>query len=108
MPADLKSILNLDVPVIVRLGQRTMRVNDVMSLRPGSIIELAKDADEELDLLINNQTIGKGHAVKIGENFGLRINHVGDPATRIEAMGPATAAAATDDDEDDDPFSRML
>jgi flagellar motor switch protein FliN/FliY len=87
MPSDIRTILSLEVPVVVRLGERTLQLQDVIRLVPGSIIELPKAADEELDLLVNNKQIGSGTAVKVGENFGLRITYIGDMKDRVRAMG---------------------
>ncbi len=99
MMPDLNAILTLEVPVIVRLGDRKMTLQEVMSIAPGSILELHKNADDELDLLVNNKHLGHGRAVKVGENFGLQITYVGDLKARIEALGskPAAGAAASDD-----------
>jgi len=88
--SDLNAILRLEVPVIVRLGERTLRTDEVLALVPGSIIELPKNAEEPLDLMVNNKQIGLGVAVKIGENFGIRIMFVGDVRSRIEALGAAS------------------
>ncbi len=88
----LRPILTLDVPLIVVLGERSMSVRDVVALTPGSIIELPKGADEELELLVNNKPVGLGKAVKVGENFGIRLSFVGDIKTRVMALaGPAIA-----------------
>lgn len=86
MSCDLQTILNLSVPVIVQLGHRRMSLDDVLSLGPGVIIELNRPADEELDLRVNNKTIGQGTAVKVGENFGLRVSAIGSPRERIKAL----------------------
>jgi flagellar motor switch protein FliN/FliY len=94
MPADVTSILKLEVPLIVRLGERQMTMAQVVSLVPGVIIELPKNADEELELLVNNKPLGTGLAVKVGENFGIRITHIGDVKARVEAMGSAAIAKA--------------
>jgi len=64
-----------------------MRVSEVVRLLPGSILELTKSADAELDILVNNHLVGTGTAVKVGENFGIRITHIGDSAARLSAMG---------------------
>ncbi len=86
MPTDLRTILDLTVPVIVQIGQRRLAIEDVLSLSPGSILELPKHADEPLELLINNKKIGVGEAVKVGENFGIRIMSIGSARSRIKAM----------------------
>ena len=87
MPADVTAILKLEVPLIVRLGERQMTLAQVISLVPGVIIELPKSAEEELELLVNNKRLGLGTAVKVGENFGIRITQIGDIKSRVEAMG---------------------
>ncbi len=93
MRAHLPSILKLEVPVIVLLGQRDMTLSEIMALQPGSIIELPKESEEELELLVNNKAIGTGRAVKVDENFGLRLSFVGDLRGRIAAIGAAATAS---------------
>jgi flagellar motor switch protein FliN/FliY len=88
---DPSRILNLEVPVIVQLAERTMPMADIMNLTTGAIIEFEKSADDDLDLMINNKCIGRGNAVKVGENFGLRINTIGSVRSRIKAMGGKSA-----------------
>ncbi|MCA9283978.1 MAG: FliM/FliN family flagellar motor switch protein [Phycisphaerales bacterium] len=87
MPADLSAILQLEVPLIVQIAERAMALEAVIHLAPGAIIELPKDADAELEVLVNNRVIGFGRAVKVGENFGVQISYVGDLRDRVAAMG---------------------
>lgn len=101
MPSDVRSILNLEVPVLVLLGERRVRMVEVTSWVPGAIVEIPKHADEELHILVNNKVIGTGVAVKVGENFGVRITFIGDLKDRIQAMGSSstTGADASDSSE---------
>lgn len=92
MLSDVKGILSLEVPLIVLLGDRQMKVADVVSMATGSIIELPKAADEELTVLVNNKPVGSGSAVKVGENFGIKITYMGDIKSRIMALGVGGAA----------------
>lgn len=87
LPPDIKRTLRLRVPVIVRLAERYMSIREIMRLSPGSIIEFDKLGDAELDLMINNRVIGYGSAVKVGENFGLRVQSIGRLGERIRSMG---------------------
>ena len=84
---ELDRILRLSVPLIVRLAERKMNCNEVMRLGTGAIIEFSKSSDQPLELLVNNKVIALGEAVKVGENFGLRIRQVGDPKQIVEALG---------------------
>jgi len=86
-PTELKRILRLQVPVIVKLAERKIGLQEVLRLGVGAIIEFSKSSDEPLELHINNKVIGLGEAVKVGENFGLRITQVGDVKQVIKALG---------------------
>jgi flagellar motor switch protein FliN/FliY len=83
---DLKTILQLRVPVIVQIARQRMPMETVLALGPGAILEFEKSADDELDLLVNNKAVGKGAAVKVGENFGLRLTAIGGAQQRLAAM----------------------
>jgi flagellar motor switch protein FliN/FliY len=86
MKTDLQSILALEVPVIVVLGERQIPVQEVVEWVPGSIFELPKSAEEDLEVWINHRPVGLGSAVKIGENFGIRVTFVGDLKQRLLAL----------------------
>ena len=87
MSNDLARILHLEVPLIVQIAERRMPLSEVTALTHGSIIELPKQIDEELDVLVNNSQIGSGRAVKVGENFGVRMTNVGAVTARVAALG---------------------
>jgi len=84
---ELQRIMRMEVPVIVKLAERKLTLAEVMRLGPGAIIEFSKSSDEPLELLINNKAIGLGDAVKVGENFGLKINQIGDVKEVIRSLG---------------------
>ena len=79
-------ILKIRVPVAVRLAEREMALSDILALGPGTILEFNRLADSELDLMVNNQQIGCGVAVKVNERFGLRINQLGNVRERIRSL----------------------
>ena len=85
--SELSRIMRLEVPVIVKLAERKLAMSEVLRLGVGSIIEFVKSNDEPLQLMINNRTIAIGEAVKVGENFGLRIKQVGTMKQLVAAMG---------------------
>jgi len=95
MRPELQAVLNLEVPVIVEIGRTRMSTRAVMALAPGKILEIPKSAEDELEMLVNNKTIGTGIAVKIGENFGLQISYIGNVRERLEALASGEAVAGT-------------
>ncbi len=79
--------MKLEVPIIVRLAERRLNVHEVMRLGVGAIIEFSKSNEEPLELMVNNKVIGQGEAVKVAENFGLRITQIGDAKQIANALG---------------------
>lgn len=86
LPASAQRVLRIRVPIIVRLAHRKMSTAQVLGLAPGKILEFDQDAEEPLDLLMNNHRIGCGVAVKVGENFGLRVTSILGAQGKLRAM----------------------
>ncbi len=87
MSPSLERILQITVPVHVNIAERTMDVASIMELNVGSILEFTKAADSDLQLVVVNECIGCGQAVKVGENFGLQITTIESMTERIRALG---------------------
>ena len=90
---EIKRILGLSIPVTVTIAQREMVIESVLAFKVGTIIEFDVAFDSELTLQVANHPIAKGHAVKIGENFGLRVTRIDTIEDRIEAMGEGSLPA---------------
>jgi flagellar motor switch protein FliN/FliY len=89
--AGVARILGLSVPVTATLAERDMTIESIMGISVGTIVEFDVPVDAELTLSVANHAIGKGQAVKTGENFGLRITQIDNLEHRIGAMrGSAT------------------
>ncbi|HEY3244319.1 MAG TPA: FliM/FliN family flagellar motor C-terminal domain-containing protein [Phycisphaerae bacterium] len=84
---ELARLLHVQVPLSVKLAERDLTIESILRLNVGSVLEFERRSDSELELVVADQPIGAGQAVKIGENFGLRITRIGTPGQRIRAMG---------------------
>jgi len=84
---EVRRILRVAVPVIVKLADKRLSLGEIIDVSPGSIIEFAKSAEQPLELLVNNQSIGRGIAVKVGEKFGLRIDQILPREETIRSLG---------------------
>lgn len=83
---DVRRILNLSVPVSVVLAERNLTIESVLQFTVGSIVEFDVPFDAELVLQAADRPIGAGLAVKVGENFGLRLSRIGTIRERIDAL----------------------
>lgn len=80
--------LLLDVPleVMVQLGRTRMTIQELLSLGPGSVVELDKVAGEPLDIIINDRLVARGEAVVVNDKFGVRITDIVSRAERIARL----------------------
>jgi flagellar motor switch protein FliN/FliY len=85
---DPRRLLGIKVPLSVVVAERAMPINSILDMTVATIIEFEKPFDQHLLLYINDKCIGQGQAVKMGENFGMRITSIDSRADRILAMGP--------------------
>ena len=76
---NLDRLLSLELPVIAVLAEKSASLDEVLSLREGSVIMFKKNAGGLLDILINDRPIGAGKTIKVGERFGIHVRHVGTP-----------------------------
>lgn len=79
-------ILDIPLKVTVVLGRTKRSIKDVLSLTPGSILDLASLVDEPVEVLINNTLVAKGEVVVVDENFGVRITNIISPAERMQYL----------------------
>jgi flagellar motor switch protein FliN/FliY len=84
---EIHRILSLTVPVSATLAERDMTVGAILAINVGAIVEFDVPVDAELVLYVGNRPIGRGQAIKAGENFGVRITRIDDVEQRIGAMG---------------------
>ena len=79
----LELLLDVPLEITVELGRTRMTIQELLSLGPGSVVELGKVAGEPLDILVNDRLIARGEAVVVNDKFGVRITDVISPSERI-------------------------
>ncbi len=87
-PESKRLELLLDVPldVSVELGRARMSIQELLTLGPGSVVELDKIAGEPLDILVNQRLVARGEAVVVNDKFGVRITDIISPTERVARL----------------------
>lgn len=81
-------ILDIEVEVMVRLGNAEMPLREIQKLRPGSIIDLDRDTEALVELVVNDKVIAKGELVVVSsDHFALRVTEIQTPLERIRSLG---------------------
>ncbi|MCP4568307.1 MAG: flagellar motor switch protein FliN [FCB group bacterium] len=85
-PGNIELLLDVKMPVAIELGRTEMPISELLTLGPGSVVELSKLAGEPVDLLVNHRVIAKGEVVVVDENFGVRITQLLSPEERLKSL----------------------
>jgi flagellar motor switch protein FliN/FliY len=75
---DLSPVAGVPVKLTVEVGRRVISIADAAEISTGVIIQLDRQADQPLDVLVNGQVIAKGEVVIIDNEVGVRITEVVD------------------------------
>ncbi|MDP3464388.1 MAG: flagellar motor switch protein FliY [Sulfuricurvum sp.] len=79
-------ILDVKLPVRVRIGKKKMLLKDVLSMDIGSVIELNQLANDPLDILVDDNVIAQGEVVIVDGNFGVQITSIGSKRDRLTKL----------------------
>jgi flagellar motor switch protein FliN/FliY len=82
--ADDSFDLLLDVPlrIAVELGRTRMRVQEVLELGQGAIVNLDRLAGEPVDILVNGRPLGMGEVVISNDRYAVRVVSIHVPTDR--------------------------
>jgi flagellar motor switch protein FliN len=80
----LDLLLDVEMLVSVSFGRAQVRVQDILRLITGSIIELDRTISEPVEVIVNNCTIARGEVVVMDGNYGVRINEIMSRQERLQ------------------------
>ena len=80
-------LLDMDVPVMVAIGQTEIPVRRLLKLGPGSVLQLDKSIDAPVDLYLRDTKFATGAVVVVNDRFAVRIK-------RIRGLGDSTTNEA--------------
>ena len=83
LPSYSRSLLRVKLPVLVTLAEKRQTLRRVLELTPGSIIQFDKSCEDMLELVVGQQAVALGEAVKVGDKFGLRVTSMVLPDERF-------------------------
>jgi flagellar motor switch protein FliN/FliY len=76
----------IDVPLTVtlRFGQRSMRLREVLELNTGTLVELDRQVEDPVDLILDERVIARGEVVVVDGNYGLRVTEIVERPSTME------------------------
>jgi len=76
---NLNLVMDVELNVTLRFGRRQLTLREVLELTSGSVVELDRQVEEPVELLLDGHVIAKGEAVVIDGNYGFRVTEVLKP-----------------------------
>ena len=83
---NISLIMDVKLPIRVRIGKKKMLLKDVLNMDIGSVIELNQLANDPLDILVDNHVIAQGEVVIVDGNFGIQITTIGTKKERLNQL----------------------
>lgn len=77
-----------DIPLrlSVEVGSTSLKLSELLDLSEGSVVELDRQANELLDVLVNGTLVAKGEVVTVGGRFGIRVVEVVAAEARLAGV----------------------
>lgn len=75
-PQGLDAVFDVPVRVQAILGRAKMPIADLMSMKPGAVVELDRRIGESVDILVNNRLIARGEVVMIDNMLGVTLTEI--------------------------------
>ncbi|WP_187389068.1 FliM/FliN family flagellar motor switch protein, partial [Acetobacterium tundrae] len=60
----------------VELGKTRKKIKDIADLTLGNIIELDRQAGDQVDVIANGRLIAKGDVVVVDDNYSVKITEI--------------------------------
>jgi flagellar motor switch protein FliN/FliY len=73
---ELGRVIDVPLTVTLRFGQRSMRLQEVLELNAGALVELDRQVEDPVDLILDERVIARGEVVIVDGNYGLRVTEI--------------------------------
>lgn len=74
--AELEAVFDVPVRVSAILGRARLPVHDLLSLGPGTVLELDRKVGEAIDIYVNNRLVARGEVVLVEDKLGVTMTEI--------------------------------
>jgi flagellar motor switch protein FliN/FliY len=74
--ANLETLADIPITMTARLGRVTLTIGDILKLGPGSTVNLDREVQQPIDLIVGDKVFARGEVLVIDERFAIRIKEV--------------------------------
>jgi len=74
--AKLALLMDVELAITLRFGSRRLLLREVLDLNPGTVIDLDRQVQEPVDVLLDGRLVARGEVVVLDGNYGVRVTEV--------------------------------
>ncbi|MCA8986309.1 MAG: flagellar motor switch protein FliN [Planctomycetaceae bacterium] len=74
--SELSLLQDVELDLRIELGRTRLEIEEVVSLRSGSVVPLDKLAGDPVDILVNGKLIARGEVLVLNDNFCVRVAEI--------------------------------
>jgi flagellar motor switch protein FliN len=72
----LDLLMDVELAITLRFGSRRLLLREVLDLNPGTVVDLDRQVQEPVDVLLDGRLLARGEVVVLNGNYGLRVTEV--------------------------------
>jgi flagellar motor switch protein FliN/FliY len=72
-------VRDVELTVKIELGRVRMRLDEVLRLGQGAVVELDRLAGDPVDVFVNDRLVARGEVVVLNDKFAVRLTEVVSP-----------------------------
>ena len=73
---NLDLVMSVPIQITVELGKTRKKIKDIADMTVGNIIELDRQAGDQVDVIANGRLIARGDVVVVDDNYSVRITEI--------------------------------
>lgn len=73
---NLDLVMAVPIQISVELGRTKRKIKDIADLGIGNIVELDRQAGDQVDVIANGRLIARGDVVVVDDNYSVRITEI--------------------------------
>jgi flagellar motor switch protein FliN/FliY len=82
----MELLMDVDLPISISFGKAQLPMKDVLKLTTGSIVELNRAVNDQVEVLVNQCLIARGEVVVVEGNYGVRIQEIASRQDRLRSL----------------------
>jgi len=86
IPESSALLMDVELEATLRFGSREMTLGEVLELGPGDVVELDRQINDTVDLLVGDKIVARGVAVLCNGKYGLRVTEVAALKLTLESV----------------------